>query len=511
MESGVARSRRTDRAATIAHLSAAPPVILDRGGGHPLYRQIEKQLRDAIVDGRLRPGARLPPVRRLAEELEVGRITVITAYEQLAAEGYIAGRVGSGTRVADHLPEEALHASSARARLRLAMRHQNGWGSSPAITERALSMVGRARGGSSVPFDFGIRPPGMDMLPRQTWERLYRRAWTHQLDSDAGQRARPSGDILLRRAIAEYLGVTRGMRCEGEDVVIAPTTQAILCAAAELWLAPDRTAVVEDPSCPGGRQALELQQPTIVSAPVDHEGLVVDALPESATLTVVTPSCHFPTGATMSLQRRHDLLAWGRSSGSLLVELDLDAHYRYAGRSLPALHALDGDERVLYVGDFGHVLFHGVGLAYAVVPPPARDALREILSVAGHAVPRVDQHALALFITEGFVDRHLRRLRLAQLQLRDVMVEAVRSELDRWATVDRPDVGTRATLRLRPGIGSALELAKTAYRDGVRVGLIWSASGEPDPERLSLVFGDQNPANVWRGIRRLRRVFENAA
>jgi GntR family transcriptional regulator/MocR family aminotransferase len=488
-----------------------PPVVLDRGGGHPLYRQIEKQLRDAIVDGRLRPGGRLPPVRRLAEELEVGRITVITAYEQLAAEGYIAGRVGSGTWVADHLPEEAIHASSARTRLRLAVRQQNGWASSPAMTERALRLIGGASSGSSVLFDFGIRPPGMDMLPRQTWERLYRRAWSHELAADAGQRARPSGDILLRRAIAEYVGVTRGMRCEGEDVVVAPTTQAILCAAAELWLAPDRTAVVEDPSCPGGRQALELQQPTIVSVPVDHDGLVVGALPESATLSVVTPSCQFPTGATLSLERRHELLAWGRTSASLLVELDLDAHYRYGGRSLPALHALDGDERVLYIGDFGHVLFHGVGLAFAVVPRPARDALREILFVAGHTVPRVDQHALALFITEGFVDRHLRRLRLAQMQLRDVMVEAVRAELDHWATVERPEVGTRATLRLRPGSGTALDLAKTAYRDGVRVGLIWSASGQPDPQRLSLVFGNQNPANVWRGIRRLRRVFENAA
>lgn len=510
MDTGAERTRRG--AATVAGLSSGPPVVLDRRGGRPLYRQIEKQFRDAIVDGRLRPGARLPPIRRLAEELEVGRITVITAYEQLAAEGYVAGRVGSGTRVADRLPEEALRAKSNRSRLRLAVRHHNGWGSTPAMTEHALSMVGGAHGSSSVLFDFGIRPPGRDMLPRQTWERLYRRAWSHQLAADASQPASmQSGDVLLRRAVAEYLGVTRGMRCEGEDVVIAPTTQAILCAAAELWLAPDRTAVVEDPSCPGGRQALDLQRPNIVPVPIDHHGLLVSALPSIATLTVVTPSCHFPTGVTLSLQRRRELLSWGRASGSLLVELDLDAHYRYAGRSLPALHALDSDERVLYVGDFGHVLFHGMGLAYAVAPPAARDALREILLVAGHTVPQVDQHALALFITEGFVDRHMRRLRLAQLQLRDVMVDAVRTELDRWATVDPPDVGTRVTLRLQPGIESALDLAKTAYRDGVRVGLIWSVSGEPDPTRLSLVFGNQNPATVWRGIRRLRRVFEAAA
>jgi GntR family transcriptional regulator/MocR family aminotransferase len=379
------------------------------------------------------------------------------------------------------------------------------------MTTRAKALIAGGGTGASVMYDFGRRPLAGDMLPAAVWEHLYRRAWKHQMAVDAGPGGpNPAGDLLLRQAISEYLGVTRGIRCGPEDVVVASTTQALLCAAAELWLEPGRAVVVEDPSCPGGRQGLELQGPTIIPVPVDRDGIRTDALPPEATLAVVTPSCHFPTGATMSLSRRQELLDWGRATNSLIVELDIDSHYRYSGKSLPAIHALDSADRVLYIGDLGHVLVHGIGLAFAVVPESARDAMREILVVAGHNVPHVDQRAIALLLTEGYFDRHVRRIRIVHERMRDVMLEAIRSELRSWVTVDGPEVGARMTMRLVDSPLSAPQLAKEDYRQGVRVGQIWRVSGEPDEARLSLVFAGQSPVTIWRGIRRLRKILEAA-
>jgi GntR family transcriptional regulator/MocR family aminotransferase len=503
---------RRDGNSAVTQLSTALPLALDRNSGTPLYRQIEKQVRDAIVDGRLRRGARLPPIRLLAKELQIGRVTAITAYEQLAAEGYVVGKTGSGTRVADHLPEEVLHASANRERSRVRHRLRRSLRPGPSFTSRALAMVGASQRGPSVMYDFSRRPHAGGTLPVAIWEKLYRRAWNHKLAVESAPGGpNPAGDLLLRQAISEYLGVTRGMRCRAEDVVVASTAQALLCAVAELWLERGRSVVVEDPWCPETRQGLELQDPTIVPVRVDSDGLSIAELPSQATVAVVTPSCQFPTGATMAMSRRLELLEWAHDAHALVVEFDFDSHFRYSGKSLPALHALDTDDRVIYIGDLGHVLFHGLGVAFAVVPESVREPLREILDLAGHAVPHVDQRAVALLFTEGHFDRNLRRLRIGHQQARDVMVDAIRTELGQWVTVDVPDVGSRMTIALRPEASlSAGRLATHAARAGVRVGQIWYASGAADDSHLSLVFAGHPPAFIWRGIRRLRAVFESA-
>jgi GntR family transcriptional regulator/MocR family aminotransferase len=400
---------------------------LDRGASMPLYRQLYEGLREAILAGRLRPGARLPSTRTLAGDLGASRNTVLAAFGQLLAEGYLEGRVGAGTTVAHTLPETLLRARPEAAetgrpgpRPRLSRRGALLLSTRPALARGAIT----AR-----PFRPGL--PGLDAFPFDLWTRLVARRW-RRVPRQLLDYGDPAGYAPLREAIAAYLGEARAVRCEAAQVIVVTGAQQAVDLAARVLLDPGDTAWMEDPGYPGARGALVAAGIHLAPVPVDAEGLDVRGgarRAPGARLVYVTPSHQYPLGVTMSLHRRLALLEWASTSGAWILEDDYDSEYRYAGRPLAALQGLDTAGRVIYAGTFSKVLFPALRLGYLVAPPELVDAFVASRALADRHSPSVTQAALADFIDGGHFARHIRRTRALYAERQAALVRSARRTL----------------------------------------------------------------------------------
>ena len=410
--------------------SAAPfaAVSLDEASPVPLYRQLYDELRGAILGGRLGPGSRLPSTRDLAADLGVSRNTVTNAFLQLWAEGYLEGKVGSGTYVSRSLPDDLLRArpNAAREAPRVP---------ASARVDRGLSRRGEllaatpatatVRRGRPRAFRSGV--PALDAFPSETWARLEARCWRGAPQSLLGY-GDPAGYRPLREAIAGYLGAVRAASCSWEQVVVVSGSQQALDLCARVLLDPGDPAWVEDPCYPAARGALVGSGARLMPVRVDGEGLDVaagEARAVDARLAYITPSHQYPLGVTMSLARRLALLDWANRSGAWILEDDYDSEYRYSGRPLSSLQGLDDGGRVLYLGTFSKVLSPALRLGYLVVPPDLVDAFAAARALVDRHSPLMEQAVLAEFMTEGHFARHLRRMRLLYAERRDALVEEV--------------------------------------------------------------------------------------
>jgi len=420
-------------------------LAVDRRDGMPMYRQLYFAIRDAILDGRLRPGLRLPASRTLAKELAVARNTVVIAFEQLLAEGYVESRVGAGTYVSETLPEALL-----------AARPTTGRGTAKAAA-RMLSKRGaylariRAMAPSRpVPFSPGL--PELDAFPFDVWSRLLARSWRRPpMALLAG--GDPAGLRALREAIAGYLGAARAVVCTPDQVVIVSGSQQALDLASRALIDPGDAAWVEDPGYPGIQGALLAAGAELVPVPVDDGGIDIAAglaMAPRARLAVVTPSHQYPLGVTMPLGRRLELLDWARQADAFIVEDDFDSEYRYAGRPLAALQGLDEDGRVIYVGTFSKVMFSGMRLGYMVVPETLVEpvlAIRRLLDV--HPSGAV-QAALAEFIGQGYLAGHIRRMRPLYAARQAALRAALAARLGDRVTLAADESGMHLVGRLKP-------------------------------------------------------------
>jgi GntR family transcriptional regulator/MocR family aminotransferase len=389
-------------------------VALEPDGATPMHRQIYLAIRAAILEGRLAVNTRLPASRVLADDLGVSRTTVLGAYDQLAAEGYIAGRAGGGTRVAADIPRPGGRGSRRPGR--------GAATGSAAVPDESLSaLAGRVRAAygtfrrdvPTAPFAYGM--PALDAFPLSTWSRLMARRWRHApaaiLGNDDG-----CGFPALREAIAAYALTSRGVRCTPEEVVVTAGAQQGLDLIARLLVNPGDAVWLEEPGFRPARAALVAAGARVVEVPVDDEGIDVSlgrrAAPR-ARLALVTPSFQSPLGVTMSLRRRLALLAWAREANAWIVEDDYNGEFRYDGRPLASLQGLeqDGARRVIYLGTFSKSMFPALRIGYAIVPPELVDAFAwgRLMSV-GHS-PLLEQAVLADFIAEGHFARHVRHMR----------------------------------------------------------------------------------------------------
>jgi GntR family transcriptional regulator / MocR family aminotransferase len=406
--------------------SAAPAALLirlDPEGESPLYRQLYTALRDSILEGRLAGGTPLPSSRLLAGELGVSRNTVVLAFDQLAAEGYLEGTARSGTRVARSFPCPG----SAGARTERSRPGLDGL----SARGRAIASVASpalSRGGSAPrPFRAGV--PGLDEFPRALWSRLTSRRWRRPPVLGYGD---VSGYTPLRQAIAEYVRAGRGARCVANQVIVVNGSQQGLDLAARVLLDPDDRVWMEEPGYPGARSALMAAGARLVPVPVDAEGLVVDrgrALAPGARMAYVSPSHQFPLGVTMSASRRLDLLRWAAEAGAWVVEDDYDSEFRYDTRPLACLQGMDEEDRVIYVGTFSKTMFPALRLGYLIVPEPLVDAFRAARAAADRHSPTMEQAVLADFIGDGHYARHVRRMRRIYSERQDVLIEAIRKHL----------------------------------------------------------------------------------
>lgn len=375
-------------------------IAVDRDSTVPMHRQVYDQIRDAILGGRLAPGRRLPSTRALADELSVSRNTVLAAFDQLFAEGYTEGQVGSGTRVSRVLPEDVLAARTLSKKRSV----------TEPVPGTELSAKGRAllaakprmhRSASVHTFRPGL--PEIDRFPWTQWSRMVAKFWRNPPRTLVSY-GDPGGHMPLRIAIADYLRAVRGLVCDAEQVIVTAGAQQAIDLASRALLDLGDKVWIEDPGYAGIKGVLTATEAELVPLPVDEQGLVVAegrARAPEARMAVVTPSHQYPLGAVMSLARRLELLEWASESGAWILEDDYDSEYRYAGRPLSALQGLDRSGRVIYVGTFSKVMFPAIRLGYMVVPPSLAEPIIRIRRSLDDQTAIVMQPVLAEFIESG--------------------------------------------------------------------------------------------------------------
>jgi len=430
---------------------------LDRDAAEPLHRQAYKGVAQLILAGALGPGERLPSSRAIAADFGLSRATVLAALDQLASEGYVEARPGSGVYVAASLPEPAPLSGPRAGEAR----------PGPALSRRGAALVAAEpmswRGAGA----FALGVPDVREFPFDLWARLLARTWRDGAEGVALNRD-PGGHAPLRVEIARYLATVRGVRCAPEQVIVVNGTRQAVDLAARLLLDPGDRAAVENPGFPGVRGGFLAVGASLAPVPVDDDGLSVEALAALAPaprLVYVTPSREYPLGVTMSLARRLALLHWAREADAWIFEDDYDSSFRYAGRPLAALQGLDDDGRVLYVGTFSKALFPTVRLAYLVVPERLVESfLAGRAGLDDHPAPHA-QPALAAFMAEGHFAQHLRRMRrLYALRQEALLAALARRAADVLEASPEPS-GMHLLARLCGGLDDA-EAARWAQARG---------------------------------------------
>lgn len=475
------------------------PLHLERHGPRPLARQLSEQLRSAILNGQLPPGAKVPSTRTIARVLSVSRGTALAAYDDLLTEGYLVGRVGAGTYVSEELPP-AQHvepvAPPAEGVPRW-LRH------APVVPD-----VSPPRGGEDL-IEFRAGQPAVAPLSDAAWKRAWRRVAAEPLP---GTYAEAAGDPELRAEVAAYLRRSRGITCGPDDVVVTSGTIQGLHLVARAALAPGDGAAFEEPGYRLARQVLREHGARILPVPVDEDGLRVVELPlgaDAPLLAYTTPSHQFPLGWRLSLPRRRALLAWAHEHDSLIVEDDYDGEFRYDTAPFPALASLD-PARVVYLGTFSKVLSPALRVGYVVAPAALRERLIGLKTIADYHTSWPVQRALAFFLRSGDLERHLRRMRRVYARKREVLVR----ELDAARAVARVgglEAGFHIHLELDERLAAA-EVARLARERGVRVDTLapfYVADAAPDG--LLLGYGGLEPAQIVRGTRVLVEIMNGLA
>jgi GntR family transcriptional regulator/MocR family aminotransferase len=382
-------------------------LALHRTDGAPIYLQLYRRYREAISEGKLRPGDRVPSVRSLASELNVARGTVEAAYQMLVSEGYFVARGAAGTVVSPRL------------------EHLAGPGQTPPAHVASAPSSARMASGAALPFQLGL--PALDAFPRKAWARLAGRS-LRTLETVAMTYPDPAGYEPLRRAIATYLGISRGITCTHDQVFVTSGYRGALDLICQTLLKPADTGWFEDPGYMHARQFLERIGVQLTPVPVDAEGLNVTAglqRAPRARFAVVTPTHQSPSGMALSLPRRLELLDWAAQRRAWIIEDDYDSEFRYQGRPLPALKSLDGHGRVLYTGTFSKVLFPGLRLAYLVVPQAQVGRFKDAVTIFPGPGSIFPQATVASFMEEGHFARHLRKMRTLYAERRGYLVDAL--------------------------------------------------------------------------------------
>jgi GntR family transcriptional regulator / MocR family aminotransferase len=475
----------------------------------PRWRRVYQDLRQAIEGGGLHAGARLPSSRVHAAALGVSRNTVLTALAQLAAEGYVEGRVGAGTFVTSPVGAEAAGSAADHAAAADATAGVVAGPATPPPTAAPLATFGaRALAArpwsppteSQLPFDFRYGTATSDLGLTGRWRRLLRRT---PAPIDYGDAA---GYPPLRRALAGYLERRRGVRTVPEDVIVTSGSQQALDLLARVVLDPGASALVEDPVYQGARGVLAAYGATLVGMPVDGDGARVPARPpRGVRLAYVTPSHQFPTGAVMSLARRRALLSTAARHGFWVIEDDYDAEFRYDVRPIPALQGLDRSGRVAYVGTFSKVLFPALRLGYLVAPPALKAPLLAAKWLADRHTPTLEQATMAEFIDSGDFERHLDRGRRRHALRRAALVRALERHLAEDAVASGTASGVHALVR-HPGVprSRVRSLLDAARERGV--GLYDSAPyylrRPPAAAEILVGYGALEPEAIDEGVRR---------
>jgi GntR family transcriptional regulator/MocR family aminotransferase len=454
----------------------SPGLLLPRWDpDKPRRIQLEAGLRETIRAGRLLPDARLPSSRALAGELGVSRRLVVEAYEQLAAEGYVLARRGSGTRVAPR-----------------AQAAQDGVRGAPPAPEP----VPAPREG----IDLFPGAPDLSLFPRRAWGRALRRALAELPDARLSY-GEFAGTTELRVALAEHLGRVRAAAAKPDQVVVTAGYQQGLRVFCQLVRARGgRRIAVEDPGYPVAGWTIEAERLEVVPVPIDDDGIDVDALASAATdAVVVTPAHALPLGAVLAPSRRRQLVAWARDSGALVMEDDYDAELRYDRGPAGTLQGLAPDVVVL-AGTASKTLAPALRLGWLLLPAELVPIAVTARTMADGGGPRIDEWALADLIAGGAFDRHLRTARQRYRAKRATLLEALDTELP-GSRVRGIAAGLHVVLELPAGVAES-DVVVAAKRAGVHVqGLSTFTRAHAHPPSLVLGYGLAGERELQEAVR----------
>ncbi len=476
-------------------LPSGLPLVLDRATKAPLAVQVSRQLRAAVAGGALHAGDRLPSSRDLAATLGVSRTVVSNAYARLFAEGWLEGRHGSGTYVADVAPVPG--------------RENAGSPASVAVggpDTMALSAIGAGRrdtggyGGSS-PREITAQ---VDLEPGVSWAEgidpaAWRRAWRQAGAHLPSRRPDPHGLPELREEIAAYLRRSRGLAVTPACVLVTQGVSNGLSLLADALLAPGDRAGVEEPGYPTAREVLRRAGARVVPCRVDPHGIVPEELPTGLALLYTSPAHQYPLGGRLPVSRRQALVGWARSTGALVVEDDYDSEFRYDVGPLPALHSMD-PEVIVYLGTASKMLATALGAGWLVAPPALADRLADTRFRFGARIPEPVQHAMLALLRSGDLERHVRKMRLEYARRRTALVEGLSAAPFRLLG---DTAGLHVVLELPPGYPTARLIEAAAARGVAVYSLDRYYAGEPARNGLILGYGTATVPQIRRATAEL--------
>ncbi|WP_339463816.1 MocR-like pyridoxine biosynthesis transcription factor PdxR [Pseudomonas sp. EA_105y_Pfl2_R69] len=466
-----------------------PPLPVDLSGirldpQQGLARQLYQALRERILDGRLQSRTRLPASRDLAGLLGISRNTVTRAFDQLYAEGYIEGRIGAGTYVAEL-------SAATRPSAVPAIQAQ-----SPATQSAALQLLQSHHLSpplSGAPRAFRVGVPAFDLFPFEIWARLSARFWRKPSLARLGY-GDPAGDLQLRELIAAYLRNSRGLHCDPAQIVVTSGSQQAISLCAQLLVTPGARVALENPGYRAAGHALAIAGAQLCGVAVDDQGLDTAALEriEDCRLLYLTPSHQYPTGVTLSLERRLQLLEWAQRNDGLIIEDDYDGEYRYSGTPLAPLAALDRQGRVLYVGTFCKIAFPALRLGYLLLPPALAEAFARRRALDMRHSEIGTQAVMAEFIAAGHFQRHIRRMRSAARSRRDALLAGWPQNVPGCAPLPVVEAGLHLCVRV-DSLARERQLISAAAQVGVEISALSSYwlpdSSTPEDQRAGLVLG----------------------
>ncbi len=471
-------------------------TLKSRSQHQALTNWLYGELRNAILDGRLAPGARLPASRDFATQYQLSRGTVVSVLERLRSEGYVTSLVGFGTWVNRvEAPRPLCQAAT-----------------TPAYIRRVISANKRPQPWIDLAFADAIRPfrigvPAINEFPSEVWGRIAAhrarnfRSW---LKREADRR----GYRPLRDVIAEYLRTSRGVRCTAEQIVIVSGIQQALDLLSRLLLKKNDPIWVEDPGYFGARIAFENAGARIVAVPVNDEGLSVSAgikISPDAKGAYVTPAHQFPLGVTMSLERRMALLSWSARTGAFVIEDDYDSEYRFEGPPVPALQSVDNHSSVIFIGSFSKTLFPALRVGYVVLPAPLIDSFLALRYRTDFRNSSFDQAVLCDFIVDGHFARHLRRMRSLYAERVATLMEGARQHLGGLIEISNVRAGLYTIGYFKNGMTSR-QAENLATAQGVEVLAVDRCTlKRPDPNALLLGFGGFDELAIRQGLIRLAK------
>ncbi len=473
---------------------------IDLASTIPLVRQLYLSLREAIVEGRLRAGHRLPATRLASKEWRLSRGSIAEAYEILTMEGYVVSRRGSGTYVTSGLPDAFSRLGGRRSNPILPR------GNISAATANVIASKMDLEPPAQIPFATGRI--AHDERTARLLSNISRRHLDYLTDGYGDIQGKPE----LRSAIVSHLTASRGVRCTADQVFITSGTQQALDLAFRTLVTPGDTVLVEDPCYPPARQSLLFSGAKVIGLPVDQDGLVtenlLDAQAGAPTLIYITPSHQYPAGSALSLARRLELLAYARDRACWVIEDDYDSEFRYEGHPIASLQGLDQNETVIYAGTFSKSLLPSLRIGYLVVPTDLISAFKAVRPILDRYPPIFQQRLVADFLNEGYFPAHLRRLRDRYRTSRDFLAHLLDERMRDHLSFTIPEQGIHLAARSTGTWKSDVAIAMAARQKGVVViptsPMYVSASGE---NGIILGFSGLSEQEADIGTQRLAEIF----